>query len=170
MPPRSGNPNPRSSIGLAGFPANRLTSNCSQSFASVAPASYLIIIAPFISRDQRLTRHSLIGQVCSIAGAALLLLPILWLSFSQDNLQPTLILAGEALLLLILGVATHQRFFVLSGTGLIIVSAIHVLFLPSLGIPFFLAIIMAGILLLGIATGLTLTRHRLPTLWSQSEP
>lgn len=137
---------------------------------TLAPASYLIIIAPFIARDQRLSRHSMAGQVCAIAGATLLLLPMLWLSFGQDNLQPTLILAGESLILLILGVATHQRFFVLGGAGLIIVSAIHVLFLPSLGIPFFLAIIMAGLLLLGIATGLTLARHRLPSLWSQSEP
>jgi len=137
---------------------------------TLAPASYLIIVAPFIARDQRLSRHSMAGQVCAITGATLLLLPMLWLSFSQDNLQPTLLLAGESLLLLILGVATRQRFFVLGGAGLIIVSAIHVLFLPSLGIPFFLAIIMAGILLLGIATGLTLARHRLPSLWSPSEP
>src|SRR5579885_920138 len=137
---------------------------------TLVPASYLIVIAPFIARDQSLSRHRMVGPACSIAGAALLLLPMLWLSFSQDNLQPTLILSGESLLLLVLGVATHQRFFVLSGAGLIIVSAIHALFLPSLGIPFFLAIIMAGIILLGIATGLTLARHRLSSLWSQTEP
>jgi hypothetical protein len=110
----------------------------------LAPASYLIIVAPFLSRDEVLPHHYRAGQICAVAGAALLLVPSLWLSFSEENLLPTLILAGEALILLLLGVGVHMRFFVLSGTGLVIVAAMHALFLPSLGLPPSLALTILG--------------------------
>jgi hypothetical protein len=42
-PPRSGRPNPRNRIGFSGFPATRLISNCSQSFASVRTWRALMI-------------------------------------------------------------------------------------------------------------------------------
>jgi len=135
----------------------------------LAPAAYLIVLAPFLSRDEKLPGHRQAGQLCSIAGAMFLLLPTLWLSFSQNNLQPSLLLAGEALLLLLLGLVTRIRIFVLSCVGLIIVTAIHVLFLPSLGIPTFLALLLMGILLLVAATGLVLVRSRLATLWTVLE-
>src|SRR6266700_6520742 len=92
---------------------------------TLAPASYVIVVAPFLSRDEALPYHYRVGQICAVAGAALLLVPSLWLSFSEENLLPTLILAGEALILLLLGVGVHMRFFVLSGAGLVIVAAMH---------------------------------------------
>lgn len=136
---------------------------------TLVPATYLVIVAPFLTRDETLPNHHLVGQLCSIAGAALLLLPTLWLSFSAENLQPTLILAAESLALLLLGVGVQIRFFVLSGAGLIVVAAIHVLFLPSLGIPPSLALALLGGTLLAIATALSLARHRLRAAWSHWE-
>ncbi len=135
----------------------------------LAPASYLIVVAPFLLRDQALPERYRLGQLCSIVGALLLLLPTLWSSFSHSNLTPTLFLAVEALILFLLGVSTHMRFFVLSGAALVIVSAIHLLFLPTLGIPIFLALTLAGIVLLALATVLILVRSRLASLWVELE-
>ncbi len=136
---------------------------------TLAPASYLLVVAPFLSRDEALPHHYRVGQICAVAGAALLLVPSLWLSFSEENLLPTLILAGEALILLLLGVGVHMRFFVLSGAGLVIVAAMHALFLPSLGLPPSLALTILGGTLLAIATALSLARHRLRAVWTQWE-
>ena len=134
---------------------------------TVAPAVYLVVIAPFLSRTQILPQRQVWGKICSIVGAVLLLLPILWISFNEGNLAPTLILAGEALGLLLLGIVTRIRIFVLSGAALTIVGAMHALFLPSLGIPASLALAILGITLLGVATGLSLTRRRLRMVWSE---
>jgi hypothetical protein len=134
---------------------------------TLAPASYLIVVSPFLSRDEALPYHYRIGQCCSVLGAILLLAPTLWLSFSAENLQPTLILAGEALVLLLLGVGLRVRFFVLSGAALVVVAAMHALFLPSLGLPPSLALTILGGTLLAIATALSLARHRLRAAWTR---
>jgi len=136
---------------------------------TLAPATYLIVVAPFLSRDERVINHQRVGQLCSILGSVLLLLPTLWSSFSQVNIQPTFILAGEALVLLLLGIGLRVRFFVLSGAALVIVSAMHALFLPSLGLPPSLALTVMGVTLLGLATALSLARHRLQAVWTQLE-
>ena len=134
---------------------------------TLAPATYLIVIAPFLAHNERIVQHQRLGQLCSILGASLLLLPTLWSSFSEPSIQPTFILAGEALALLLLGVTMRTRFFVLSGAGLVVVSAMHALFLPSLGLPPSLALTIMGVTLLGLATALSLARHRLQTVWTQ---
>jgi hypothetical protein len=134
---------------------------------TLAPAVYLIVVAPFLARADELPRHQFWGRVCSIVGAVLLLLPILQLSFSEANLAPTLILAGEALVLLLLGIITRIRIFVLTGAALTVVGAMHALFLPSLGIPTSLALAILGITLLGLATVLSLTRRRMRVLWRE---
>ena len=136
---------------------------------TLAPATYLVVVSPFLSRDEALPYHHRIGQLCSMIGAILLLLPTLWLSFSLDNLQPTLYLAGESLALLLLGIATRVRIFILSGAALVVVSAMHALFLPSLGIPPSLALAILGGTLLAIATGLSLARRRLQFAWTRWE-
>ncbi len=133
---------------------------------TLVPATYLIVIAPFLSHNERVVQHQRTGQLCSILGASLLLLPTLWSSFSEPNIQPTFVLAGEALALLLLGVTLRTRFLVLSGAGLVIVSAMHALFLPSLGLPPSLALTIMGVTLLALATALSLARHRLQTVWA----
>jgi len=135
------------------------------SLLSIAPATYLIVVSSFLSGDIVLPQRERLGGICAISGAIVLLLPTLWSSFSQQNLFPALLLAGEALLLCLLGMGMRVRFFVLSGVALVIVSGIHILFLPSLGIPSFLALAISGGLLLICATGLMLIRSRLAS-WS----
>ncbi len=136
---------------------------------TLAPATYLIVVAPFLARDERVPNNHRVGQICSILGSALLLLPTLWSSFSEASIQPTFILAGEALFLLLLGVGTRVRFFVLSGAALVVVSAMHALFLPSLGLPPSLALTIMGVTLLGLATALSLARHRVQAVWTHLE-
>ena len=136
---------------------------------TLAPATYLIVVAPFLARDERIQDNSRIGQICSVLGSILLLLPTLWSSFSDANIEPTLILAGEALALLLIGVGTRVRFFVLTGAALVIVSAMHALFLPSLGLPPSLALTIMGVTLLALATGLSLARHRVQAVWTRLE-
>jgi hypothetical protein len=135
----------------------------------LAPATYLTVIAPVVLRDEALPQHRRIGEVVAVLGAALLLLPTLWLSFTQSdvNLLYTLVLIGEALALLLLGIGVGVRVFVLTGAGLIVVAALHALFLPTLGIPTPLALTILGVILLGVATGLSLIRRRLRSAWSQ---
>ncbi len=135
------------------------------SILTLAPASYLIIVAPFLMRTEASSLDRQIGQVASILGAGLLLLPALWLSFSDDNLPPTLLLVSEALALLFLGMVIRVRVFVFSGASLIIIAAIHALFLPSLGIPRPFALAGLGVILLAIATILSTARHRLQSAW-----
>ena len=105
----------------------------------------------------------------AVLGAALLLLPTLWLSFSNGdgNLLYTIVLMGEALLLLLLGIGVKVRSFVLSGTGLIIVGAIHALFLALNGLSGTLTLIIAGVTLLAIATGLSIAGRRLRSAWAK---
>jgi len=136
---------------------------------TLAPASYLIVLSPFLMRDEALPRHHASGQLAAMLGAALLLLPMLWLSFNQQDLLPTLLLAGESLLLLVLGIAARLRSLVLSGAGLVIVGGLRALFLPSFGLPPSLALTVLGVTLLAVATGLSLARHRLQIAWATWE-
>ncbi len=138
---------------------------------TLGPATYLIVIAPILFRDEALPGHRLVGECIAVLGTALLLLPTLWLSFaaSELNLVYTVVLLLESLVLLLLGIGVGVRIFVLSGAGLIVVAALHALFLPSLGIPTPLALTILGVLLLGVSTGLSLARRRLRSAWSQWE-
>ncbi|HYT34071.1 MAG TPA: hypothetical protein VEL69_03480, partial [Ktedonobacteraceae bacterium] len=134
---------------------------------TLAPASYLVVIGPFLIREEALPQHHRIGQAVSMLGAALLLLPTLWLSFSSGdgNVLYTLILLGESLVLLVLGLGLRVRILILCGAGLIVVGALHALFLSTPSIP--LALAGLGVILLLVATGLTLARHRLRGAWAR---
>src|SRR5579875_89117 len=139
----------------------------------LAPATYLIVIAPWLSRDAVLPaslRHRL-SQWASLTSSLLLLLPTLWLSFggAGTNLLYTLILIAEALALLLLGIGTRLRVFILSGAALMIVGTLRILFLPVLGLPPSLALTVLGALLLAVATALSLARHRLRAAWVRWE-
>ncbi|WP_201387569.1 hypothetical protein [Ktedonobacter sp. SOSP1-52] len=134
---------------------------------TLPPATALILIAAFLQRDEGLLQQRAGAQLCALAGTALLLLPTLWLSFQGSELAPTLLLGGEALVLLLVGIGTHIRVFVLSGAGLVVIAAMHALFLPSLGLPSSLALAIMGLSLLILATALSLTRHRLRSAWTQ---
>lgn len=134
---------------------------------TLAPASYMIIASPFLIHDKQSSGLRRVGHGLALCGALLLLLPTLWSSFSHEDVFPTFFLAIEALLLFLLGAGMRMRFFILSGAALVIVSAIHLLFLPTLRIPTFLALTLAGMVLLALATILLVIRTRLATLWSE---
>jgi hypothetical protein len=135
---------------------------------TLAPASYLIVIAPFLMRDQALPERHIGGQVAALVGAALLLLPALWFSFSDPNLVPTLILVGESLLLLILGMLTRLRIFILSSAALVVIGTLRILFLsipPSLP----LLLMAFGTVLVVVATALIRARRRIQVAWTRWE-
>ena len=132
----------------------------------LAPASYLSVVAAFVMRDKTLPGRHWAGQVLALSGALLLLLPALWFSFSDSNLLPTLVLMGESLVLLVLGIATRIRIFILSSAALLLVGALRALFLST---PPSLALMVLGVLLVVIATALYLVRHRLKIAWTQWE-
>jgi hypothetical protein len=92
------------------------------------------------------------------------LLPALWFSFSDTNLAPTLVLVGESLALLLLGIATRVRIFLLSSASLLVVGTLRALFLSA---PLSLALMGLGGILIAIATALFLVRHRLKVAWKQ---
>ncbi len=132
----------------------------------LAPASYLSVVAPFVMRDKTLPGGHWAGQVVALTGALLLLLPALWYSFSDSNLLPTLVLIGESFALLLLGIASRIRIFILSSAALLIVGALRALFLST---PPSLALMVLGVILVVIATALFLVRHRLKIAWTQWE-
>jgi hypothetical protein len=132
----------------------------------LAPASYLSVLAPFLMRDGTLPERHWAGQVVALFGAALLLLPALGFSFSDSNLTPTLVLIGESLALLLLGIATRLRLFILSSATLLVVGTLRALFLST---PPSLALMVLGVLLVVIATALFLVRHKLKVAWTQWE-
>ena len=132
----------------------------------LAPASYLSVIAAFLMRDETLPGRHAVGQVVALAGAALLLLPALWFSFGDSNLTPTLVLIGESLALLLLGIATRVRIFILSSASLLVAGTLRALFLST---PPSLALMVLGVMLVVIATALFLVRHRLKVAWTQWE-
>ncbi len=132
----------------------------------LAPASYLSVVAPFVMRDKTLPGRHLAGQIVALTGALLLLLPALWFSFNDSNLLPTLVLIGESFALLLLGIASRIRLFILSSAALLIVGALRALFLST---PPSLALMVLGVMLVAIATALFLVRHRLKIAWPQWE-
>ena len=132
---------------------------------TLVPASYLIIIAPFLLRDQALEARHRMGQASALLGAALLLLPALWFSLNGADLLPTFLLLLEALLLLATGLIVRMRIFILSSASLIIIGTLRILFLampPSVPI---LLMVFGGLLVL-LSTMLILSRHRLHAAWS----
>jgi hypothetical protein len=153
---------------LAAFHQTRLD------LLSLTPASYLSIVAAFMMRDEVLPQRHRVGQVVSLLGAALLLLPTLWLSFNDSNLLSTLILLGEAIALLCLGIVTRVRNQALPGSSnldnatsstlvyvsvsMIIAGAMRALFLTGQGVPVVLT--AGGLILVAFATGLKVASIR----------
>ena len=141
---------------------------------SLTPASYLSIVAPFMMRDEVLPQRHRVGQVVSIFGAALLLLPTLWLSLNDSNLLSTLILLSEAIALLCLGIVTRVRnqarpgssnldnatssILVYASVSMIITGAMRALFLSGQGVPVVLT--SGGLILVAFATALKLVSAR----------
>lgn len=135
----------------------------------ICPALCLLVLSWLIVHHEQWASAYRWSQACALLGASLLLGPTFFLSFTQQAVQSSLILGGEALALLACSFLLRQRILLLCGIATVVVAAIHLLFLPALGIPSFLALSLTGILLLGIATLLLLIRPRLSALWSDMD-
>ncbi|MFL5626371.1 MAG: hypothetical protein ACJ788_12335, partial [Ktedonobacteraceae bacterium] len=135
----------------------------------LAPATYLILVAPLLMRDERLPQHRLVAQGVAVLGTIMLLLPTVWLSFGNgsDNLTYTLVLLGEALVLLLLGIGVGVRVFVLTAAGLIVVGAIHALFLQTHANLIGPLFIILGVAVVAIATLMTMFFQPLKAAWKE---
>jgi hypothetical protein len=132
----------------------------------LAPASYLLVIGALLPSDHRLRDAARAGQIASLLGALLLLLPTLTQSFTtalSENWIYASILAVEALIIAAIGVGTHTRALILLGTGFFGLAAIRGALLAfSSGVPVALIIAALAVLLMGSATWLSLRVRREP--------
>jgi hypothetical protein len=130
----------------------------------LAPGSYLLIIGALLPADHRLRNPARFGQMASLVGALLLLLPTLTQSFTtafSENWLYAAILAMEALAIAAIGVGTHARVLLLLGTGFFGLAAIRGALLAfSSGVPVALIIAALALLLMGTATWLSLRVRR----------
>ena len=125
----------------------------------LAPGSVLIVEGALASSDHRLGRFATpLGQLLSFGGAAVLLVPTLGQSFAADpNWLYALILAVEALALVLAGVGTRSRLLVLAGSVFVGAAALRGAALAvSSGVPIPLVIGGLALLLMGGATWLSL--------------
>jgi hypothetical protein len=136
------------------------------------PASYLLVIAPFLQRDKTLPGSQRVGQIVSLVGACGLFLPSFILSnVAQGSvgslparLVSTLLLLAESLGLFTLGMVTRVRYLLLGGTGLVVIGAIEALIYATSHsqqagvILVWLALAVSGGALIGGAAFLTLRR------------
>ena len=137
----------------------------------LAPGSYLLIIGALLPADHRLRNPVRLGQLASLSGALLLLLPTLTQSFTTpqtENWVYAAVLALEALAIAAIGVGTHSRALLLLGTGFFGLAAIRGALLAfSSGVPVALIIAALALLLMGGATWLSLrVRHEASTAQS----
>jgi hypothetical protein len=130
----------------------------------LAPGSYLLIIGALLPADHRLRNPVRFGQMASLFGALLLLLPTLAQSFTtpqSENWAYAAVLALEALAIAAIGVGTHARVLLLLGTGFFGLAAIRgALLAYSSGVPVALIIAGLALLLMGSATWLSLRVRR----------
>lgn len=130
----------------------------------LAPGSYLLIIGALLPADHRLSNPVRLGQLASLSGALLLLLPTLTQSFTTpqtENWVYAAVLALEALAIAAIGVGTHSRALLLLGTGFFGLAAIRGALLAfSSGVPVALIIAALALLLMGGATWLSLRVRR----------
>lgn len=124
----------------------------------LAPASYQLLIGALVASDERLGRPIRAGQVLSLIGSLLLLLPTLSQSFQVDpNWLYALLLAVEALVIVGVGVGTRSRLLVLTGSVFIGAAALRGAALAvNSGVPIALVIGAVALLLIGGATWLSL--------------
>jgi hypothetical protein len=128
----------------------------------LAPGSYVLLIGVLLPGDERLGHPLRAGQICSLLGSLILLVPTLAQSFATEpNWVYALALALEALVLVGLGVGTHSRFLVLAGSVFVGIAALRGAALAvNSGVPVALVIGVLALLLMGGATWLSLRARR----------
>ncbi|WP_376796769.1 hypothetical protein [Thermogemmatispora sp.] len=129
------------------------------------PASYLVVLSPFLLRDRQTRGSQAVGRMLVVAGSCLLLLPAFILSIVSDTtgqLVSLLLLLAESLALFTFGIAVRVRFFVLGGAALVVGGAmravVYTLVNPQSALLVWPALSLAGLALLGGSIFLTLRR------------
>ena len=128
---------------------------------TLPPASYLALVAPQLIKDKTLVGARQIGMVVLITGAALLLGPPLFLSFSEnvnDNVISTLVLMGESVGLLFLGIWRNIRTYRYTGLILAVIGALRTAL--SQGDVLLKVIVMAFLVIMLMLSALLLARQR----------
>jgi len=128
----------------------------------LAPGSYQLLIGAILPTDLRVPRNVLLGQIASLTGAVLLLLPTLTQSFSDDPAWTyALWLALEALVITGLGIGARKRSLVVAGSCFVGLAALRGgVIAVSSGLPAPLVIGALALLLMGGATWLSLRARR----------
>jgi hypothetical protein len=128
----------------------------------LAPGSYLIVAGSLMPGDERLRRLRGLGRQCTLAGALALLLPSLLQSFvGESTWVYALLLALEALALAGYGVGSRSRVLVLIGSLFVGIAALRGAALAvNSGVPVALVIGLLALLLMGLATWLSLRARR----------
>lgn len=130
----------------------------------LAPGSYLLLVGALLPADRHFHNSLRAGQMASLLGALLLMLPTLAQSFTtaqSENWIYASALALEALAIAAVGVGTHTRALILLGTGFFGLAAIRGALLAfSSGVPVALIIAALALLLMGGATWLSLRVRR----------
>jgi hypothetical protein len=128
----------------------------------LAPGSYLIVAGSLMPADDRLGQLRRLGRQLTLAGMLVLLLPTVVQSFVGDSTWIyALLLAGEALALAGYGVGSRSRLLVLTGSLFVGVAALRGAALAvDSGVPVALVIALLALLLMGLATWLSLRARR----------
>ncbi len=132
---------------------------------TTAPGIYLLLVGVLLPADRRVANAQRIGQFASLAGALLLMLPVLYQSFTEPDLTFQLVyglvLLGWSLLCIVLGVGTHSRALILLGSAFVGIDTLSGVGLAlRSGISPAVVFALLALLLIGAATWLSLrTRH-----------
>ncbi len=128
----------------------------------LAPGSYLLVVGSLMPGDERLGQLRGLARHCTLGGALLLLVPTLAQCFLSDTTWLyALLLTVEALALTGYGVGSRSRVLVLTGSLFVGAAALRGAALAvSSGVPVALVIAALALLLMGLATWLSLrVRH-----------
>ena len=131
----------------------------------LAPGSYQLLIGALLPADDHLDNPERLAQAASLVGTLILLLSTLAQSLaSEPNWVYALALAVEALVIVGVGVGTHSRMLVVAGSAFVGLAAIRgaILAIQS-GLPIPLVIGVLAVLLMGVATWLSLRARRGPS-------
>lgn len=131
----------------------------------LAPGSYLLLVGAFLPADRRVPEARPVGQATSLVGALALLLPTLYQSFTEPDLNFQLlyglVVLGEALVIIVLGVGTRSRILTLTGStfvGIDTLSGVGLALRSGVSPAIIFAVL--AVLLIGAATWLSLRRPR----------
>lgn len=129
----------------------------------VVPGSYLLIIGTFLPGDQRVPDALSLGKLATLSGSLLLLLPTLYQCYNPEpNFTYEMVLLFESLVILALGVGMRWRSLILTGSAFVGVAAISAVVLAlNKGAPIPLVVGSIALVLIGVATWLSLRRRRM---------